>query len=193
MARRRRRSRGLRDYVTIPGLGVLNKSVNTTDVLIGGLFGFAGTLLLKGLGNKLLAGKVPDVVLKGSPLVGGAITGAASYFALKRNRPKANAYLFGSLAAGAFVQLWDLAKTSFPEGLGDVVSLKFNRYGVLVDDPMKRTYGQMGVLVDDPMKQFYSGAPSYGSQSDSNLAELAAMSADDPEMLSDLEQLMQIG
>src|SRR5258706_4175172 len=143
MARRRRRShRRYGSMVKIHGLGVLNKSVNTTDVLVGAAVGLGGTLLLKGFGNKMLAGTAPDWLLKGSPMVGGALAGGAMYFlGKKKNMAKANGHLFGALAAGASVQAWDVLKTSFPEGLGDVVSLKLGRYG--------NRYGKYGVFVDE--------------------------------------------
>lgn len=161
--------------VSIPGLGTLNKSVNTTDVLLGAALGLGGTLVMKGLGNKLLAGKAPDWLLKGSPLVGGIAVGGLLY-ALegKKNRPKANAHLFGAVLAGASVQAWDVLKTQFPEGLGDVVSLKFSGYGrggrygsVIVDErtpsvgPGGASYA--GLIVDEPGR----------SLSDGNLAQLA--------------------
>lgn len=193
MARRRRRShRRFGAMVQIPGLGTLNKSVNTTDVLIGAALGLGGTLALKGLGNKLLAGKVPDFILKGSPLVGGVITGGAAYFlGAKKNKAKANAHLFGALIAGASVQAWDVLKTSFPEGLGDVVSLKLGRYG---------NHGRYGVFVNERTPAVGPGGASLGglivneggrSLSDANLSQLAAMSMNDSES-SGMEQLMDL-
>lgn len=194
MARRRRRHsrrRGLGSMVQIPGLGVLNKSVNTTDVLMGAALGLAGTLALKGVGNRMLAGKVPDFLLKGSPLVGGILTGAGLYaFGAKKNKAKANAHLFGAAVAGASVQAWDVLKTTFPEGLGDVVSLKLGRYG-------SRGYGS--VFVDERTPAVGPGGAAYGgmivdepgrSLSDHNLAGLAAMQMGDDEN-SGIEELME--
>lgn len=196
MARKRRHSR--RRYgamVQIPGLGMLNKSVNTTDVLTGAALGFAGTLALKGLGNKLFAGKVPDFLLKGSPLVGGIVTGAVLYaVGAKKDKSKANAHLFGALTAGASVQAWDVLKTSFPEGLGDVVSLKLNQYGKL------NRYGKYGVFVDERTPVVGPGGATLGglivdeggrSLSDRNLGQLAAVSMNDAEA-SGMEELMSL-
>jgi hypothetical protein len=161
-------------------MGVLNKSVNTTDVLMGAAIGFGGTLLMKGMGNKMLAGKVPDFILKGSPLVGGAIAGGLAYaYQSKKNMGRANGWLFGALMAGASVQGWDVLKTSFPEGLGDVVSLQMDQYGVLVDEPQRRL-ASMGLLVDEPARRA------------ANLAELAALSADDGDSSSGIEELMNM-
>lgn len=176
--------------VQIPGLGSLNKSVNTTDVLIGAAIGLGGTLALKGFGNKLLAGKVPDFILKGSPLVGGIISGGAAYYlSAKKNKAKANAHLFGALIAGASVQAWDVLKTSFPEGLGDVVSLKLGRYG---------NQGRYGVFVNERTPAVGPGGASLnglivneGRGSDANLSQLAAMSMSDSES-SGMEQLMDL-
>jgi len=171
--RRRRRHRRMGSMVEIPGLGMFGKSVNTTDVLMGAALGFGGTLLLKGLGNKLLGGKVPDTLLKGSPLVGGLLVGAGLWAVNRKNKSKANAQLFGALLAGGSVQAWDVLKTSFPDGLGDVVSLKmgsYNPYGVFVDEktpaigPGGAAYN--GLIVDDESRRM----------SDTNLAELASMS-----------------
>lgn len=194
MARRRRRSgRRFSAMVQIPGLGVLNKQVNTTDVLVGGALGFAGSLALKGLGNKMLAGTVPDFILKGSPLVGGLLTGGILYaLSAKTNKAKANAHLFGALSYGAAVQAWDVLKTSFPEGLGDVVSLKLNRYG--------RYGGRMGVFVDERTPAVGPGGAAMGglivdeggrSLSDHNLGALAQASVGDSES-SGMEELMDL-
>lgn len=179
--------------VQIPGLGMLNKTVNTNDVLSGAAFGFAGTLLLKGLGNKLLAGKVPDAILKGSPLMGGLITGGILYaLTRKTNKSKADAQLFGALTAGASVQAWDVLKTSFPEGLGDVVSLNIGNY---------RRGGYGSVIVDEKTPDIGPGGAAYagynglivdeGSRSMGNLGQLAAMSMGDGES-SGMEELMDL-
>lgn len=194
MARRRRRShRRYGAMVQIPGLGMLDKSVNTTDVLVGAGLGFAGTLALKGLGNKMLAGQVPDAILKGSPLVGGIIAGGLAYLLeSKKNKQRATGHLFGALTAGAAVQAWDVMKTSFPTGLGDVVSLKLGRYagrrggyGVFVNErtPAVGPGGASlnGLLVNEPGR----------SMSDHNLAALAGVSMGDGES-SGMEQLMDL-
>jgi len=170
MARRRRRShRRYGSMVKIPGLGVLNKSVNTTDVLVGAAVGLGGTLLLKGFGNKMLAGTAPDWLLKGSPMVGGALAGGAMYFlGKKKNMAKANGHLFG-----------------------DVVSLKLGRYGnrygkygVFVDEktPSVGPGGYGGLVVNDPQR----------SLSDGNLAQLAQVSMSGGMGDGDMESLMEL-
>lgn len=175
--------------VQIPGLGSLNKQVNTSDVLVGAALGFAGTLAIKMAGGKVLAGKVPDFLLKGSPLVGGIVTGGVLYaLEQKKNKAKANAHLFGALLAGASVQAWDSLKTTFQAQLGDVVSLKFqgrNGYGVFVDErtPNVGPGGYGGLIVDE-------GGRSMSGVSQ-NLAQLAAYSMGDEES-SGMEELMDL-
>lgn len=173
---------------------MLNKSVNSTDVLVGAGLGFAGTLALKGIGNRVLAGKVPDFVLKGSPLVGGLLTGALLYaVGAKKNKSKAQAHAFGAAVAGASVQAWDVLKTSFPDGLGDVVSLKFSGH---------RPYGS--VFVDERTPAVGPGGAAYaglnalnglivdeGGRSLSNLSDLANMHMGDGDS-SGMEELMDL-
>lgn len=179
--------------VSIPGLGYLPKSASTNDLLLGAALGLGGTLLMKGLGNKMLAGKAPDWLLKGSPLVGSIATGAVLYvLESKKNKQKAGAHLLGAVLAGASVQAWDVLKTQFPEGLGDVVSLKFSGYG--------RRYGS--VIVDERTPNIGPGGASYGglivdepgrSLSDRNLGSLAQVEmglGDDD--ASGLEELMDM-
>lgn len=170
--------------VRIPGLGTLNKQVNTTDVLIGAALGFGGTLAIKAFSGKFLGAKVPDILLKGSPLVGGILTGGALYMMQKdKNRSKADAHLFGAILAGAAVQTWDTLKTQFPSTLGDVVSLRFqgrNGYGVFVDE---RTPGMGGLIVDEAGRSL-SGVSR-------NLAQLAAYSMNEGES-SGMEELMDL-
>jgi len=178
MARHRRRHSRRRygSMVSIPGLGYLPKSADTNDLILGAALGLGGTLVMKGLGNKLLAGTAPDWLLKGSPLVGGVATGALLYMIEgRKNRQKAGAHMLGAVLAGASVQAWDVLKTQFPEGLGDVVSLRFSNYGrggrygsVIVDErtPMVGPGGgasYAGLIVDEPGR----------SLSDTNLAQLA--------------------
>jgi hypothetical protein len=177
--------------VSIPGLGFVNKSVNTSDVLMGAVLGFGGTLLIKGLGNKVLAGKAPDWLLKGSPLVGGIAAGGLLYMMeQKKSRQKANAHLFGALMAGASVQAWDVLKTTFPEGLGDVVSLRF----------AGQPYGRLGsVLVDERTPAVGPGGAAYNglivdeaSRSMGNLNQLAAYSMSGDDEHSGIEELMDL-
>ncbi len=173
MARRRRRFHGM---VQIPGLGVLNKSVNTTDVLMGVALGFAGSAAVKAVSTKMLPGKVPDIVLKNTPVVGGLLAGAGAYFLESRkNMGRANAHLFGAAMAGITVQLWGYAKTSMPSYFGDVVSVRRNgyngRYGMLMNSatPAMGPGAYAGLLVDDK------------ARSSSNLNALADMAMGDSE------------
>ena len=190
MAKRRhhrRHYRGLGAMVQIPGLGFLGKSVSTTDVLVGAVIGMGGTLLLKGLGNKMFAGKLPDIVLQGSPLIGGALAGGAAYMLEKgKNKARANGHLAGALFAGAAIQAWDFAKTQWPEGLGDVVSLKLQGYrGLFVNEQTPRVgpggAAMNGLLIDENPR----------SMSDANLAQLASYSMGDSES-SGMEELMDL-
>ena len=173
--------------VQIPGLGALPSSVSTKDVLMGAALGFAGTLLLKGLGGKYLAGKVPDALLKGSPLIGGLLVGGAAYaYQMKSNKSRGQSHLFGALLAGGAVQAWDVLKTQYPAGLGDVVSLKFGRngYGVFVDETTPNVgpggAAMNGLIIDE------------AGSSNSNLAQLAAYSMGDDADQSGMDSLMDI-
>ena len=170
--------------VQIPGLGVLNKSVNTNDVLVGAALGFIGTGAVKYLGNKFLADKAPAFLLKASPLVGGLITGGALYaLQQKKNKSRATAHLFGAIVAGASVQVWDILKTEMPSYFGDVVSLNLSNYGsVIVDEATPRVGpgGYSGLIVDEPGR----------AMSDYNLSQLANVSMGDEE--SGIEEMMEM-
>lgn len=185
MARRRRRGYGA--MVKVPGLGFLGRNVNSTDVAIGAGIGLLGTLVLKGAGNKYLS-FLPAPLLKGSPLLGSALSGGLAYMWQRRTAPtRADAYLAGAVLAGASVQAWDILKTQFPSGLGDVVSLRFNgnRYGVFIDErtpavgPGGASYN--GVIVDEPNSR---------SMSDYNLGQLAQLSMGNDDELDGIEELM---
>jgi len=186
MARRHRRLDGM----VRPVFGLLDKSVNSTDVLLGMALGFAGTGLLKYAGNQFAAGILPDALLKGSPLVGGAITAAAAYAYQKdKSVAKANAYALGAAAAGAAVQLWDVLKTQFPQAFGDVVSMKYG--SILVNErtpavgPGGAAYN--GLIVDEPSRRQLA---AYNEQS--NLSALAGLAMGEPDG-HDLEGLMGLG
>lgn len=184
MARRKRRYHGM----VRPEFGLLDKKVNSTDVLLGGALGFAGTGILKWAGNKFLAGVLPDALLKGSPLVGGAAAGAAAYFYQKdSDQAKADALALGALFAGAAVQLWDVLKTNMPEYFGDVVSLKYG--SILVNErtpdigPGGAAYG--GLIVDEPSRRQLA---AYNEKS--NLAALAGLAMSESDLDGGLEDLM---
>lgn len=174
MARKmRRRYNGM---VRIPGLsGMLDRSVNTKDVVVGALVGFAGTGAIKYLNNTILAGKVPEFIAKGSPLIGGAVSGGIAYMLQRQKNPaRANGHLTGALLAGASVQVWDMLKANMPQVFGDVVSLNLSNYGsVFVDEktPSIGPGGYGGLLVDEPSH----------AMSGYNLAQLAEASMNDSE------------
>lgn len=178
MARRRRRR--YNGIVQLPGMGFINKSVNTTDILVGAALGFAGTGALKLLGNKFLASKVPDIVLKGAPLVGGIVTGGIAYaLQVKKNKSRATGHLTGAILAGASVQVWDVLKTNMPAYFGDVVSLNLGRYGGLLVDsntPRMGPGAYAGLIVNSP------------NDSQANLGRLAEMSGVGD--MNEIEELM---
>lgn len=190
MRRHRRRYHGI---VKIPGLGFLNKSVNSTDLLIGAGVGLAGTAVAKwALKTFMPAAPTPvagygafDVssALKyATPLLGGAIVGTAAYFLQKKGNPsRATGHLVGALAAGASVTVMDVLRDQVPQYFGDVVRLPMNGMGILVNERAPR--GMQGLIVNEPGVR--------RSMSESNLAQLAAYSMGDSDA-SGMEELMEM-
>ena len=106
MARHRRHLRGL---VRFPGLGALSmpSSVKPMDVLLGLGLGLAGSAGLKMGADKLAAGgtSLPAFLTSGSPLVGGAATGAILYVAQKKKNPgRAAGHALGAVLGG--IAIW---------------------------------------------------------------------------------------
>jgi hypothetical protein len=171
--------------VSLPGLGefgVLNYSVNSTDVLVGAVAGLAGSGAFKMAVNKLGI-TLPEFVTKFWPLVGSAATGAVLYAAQRKKNPsRGKGHLVGAIGAGVSLTAWDMMKAQMPEYFGDMVSLpygRFNRYnGMLVNEP---AYRMNGMLVNDPQRAL----------SDANLSQLANLSMGDSDV-SGMEDLMSL-
>lgn len=168
--------------VSLKGYGLVNKSVNSTDVLIGGLIGGAGASLAKAIVNKMEAttpGSVPDLVKQGLSLIGATAGGTLAYaLQAKSNKSRATGHLVGAVAVGAGITAWDALKANLPQYFGDVVSLRLSGYpgyGVFVDERTPRIGpGAMGgLIVDENVRamQGYADNP--------NLAALAQVSMGD--------------
>lgn len=150
--------------------GLMNKSVNSTDILTGAGAGLAGAAALKYALSKLnLSASLPAIALKIVPLVGSAIAGSALYFLQKKsNGSRATAHLVGALTAGAAVNAWSALKEAVTE-LNDIVELRYNgNYnGMIVNDPR---YAMNGMIVND-------ATPRLNGYADrANLGDLAALS-----------------
>ena len=157
--------------VELPNLGLFKGSVEAKDVVIGVGLGAAGSGALKyALNATGMSAKLPDLVNRFFPLVGGVVAGGAMHAIFKRkSAAKAKAYFVGAVAGGVAVTAWGALQNQFPQ-LADLVSVRLNGYsrgmGVLVNDQPGRLAAMNGVIIDD---------------SSSNLAQLNAlnMAADD--------------
>lgn len=139
------------------------------DELIGvgiGLLGVAGVKLAAAQFPDLIS-KVPAILLKGLPALGGALAGVVSY-GVTRNK----GYALGALGAGVALNAWDLLSSQFPS-LGTLVTYSipgYGGYGMLQPEVMQRgqpgQYGHYAALIDDPRP---------------GMSELAAMSMGDEE------------
>lgn len=146
MARRRRSYRGLE---VVPGLsGIassLKGSVRGMDVLWGiGVF-LAAHFGVKYAMNKWLVGKVPDIAMRFTPVISGAIAAVALGYAGKRffklSPPKVSGLTAGALAAGVAIVAMQEAKAAFPQ-LADFADLRLS--GMILEDPTLR-----GMLLTD--------------------------------------------
>lgn len=147
-------ARRFSSIVDIPGLGditsVFKSSVKGTDVLVGAIASLAGIYAVKYVQNKFLVGKLPEIVLRFTPAISGALTGTALYMLQKKkNRGRATGHAIGAVSAGLAINAINELKAKFPE-LADVVDLRLA--GVIVDDATPRL-GGFGIPVDDPTRQ----------------------------------------
>lgn len=147
MARRRRRHRryrGLGDLVQIPGLSDLpfvNRSVNSTDVLVGGAVGFVASKAVEGAAAKF--GGATWVSMAGSvgkfmPLLSSGAAAAALWYAQKKNA-RGTGHAVGALAAGVAMTAANLLRgqTFFGISFNEVVAVDLGSYrGLLVNDSM---------------------------------------------------------
>lgn len=171
MARHRRRHyRDLGAVVTVPGLGFMGKSAPLGSVVMGALIGAAAAGILKVAVSKVdaLKANVPEIVQNNMPLVGGLLAGGALYYFGRKSPDKARGRAFGAVFGSLAAWGWDKLKSNAPEYFGDVVTLRYNQYGMLVNEG-RSPYA--GLLVDESAR---------------NLAELAAIdsmgeSAESPE------------
>jgi hypothetical protein len=127
--------------LSLKGYGLLDKSVNSTDVLVGMGIGVVGSGVVKYLIKAAgMQDSLPVMVQNWMPLLGSALAGTAAYMLeRKSNKSRAEGHLVGAITAGAAAQAWGLLKSSYPEYFGDVVALKFagvpNNYGLIVNSP----------------------------------------------------------
>lgn len=168
--------------VSLKGYGVMNKSVNSTDVLIGGLIGGAGASLAKAIVNKMeetKPGGVPDLAKRLLPLIGAAGAGTLAYaLQSKGNKSRATGQLVGAISVGAGVTAWDALKANLPQYFGDVVSLRLSGYpgyGVFVNENTPAIGpgamgGYGGLIVDENQRAMA------GYADNPNLAALAQVS-----------------
>lgn len=175
--------------LSLQGYGLLNKSVNSTDVLLGALIGTAGSGGVKWAVRALgLQDKLPVLIQNWMPLIGSSLAGTAAYMLQGRSQ-KAYGHLVGAVAAGAAAQAWGLLKSQYPEYFGDVVALRFQGYarngmGVLVRNPSRQLGG---MLFRNPTRQL-SGANMARYADKPHMAGLAAAAMGDD--ASGLEEMM---
>lgn len=179
--------------LSLKGYGLMNKSVNSTDVLIGAAIGTVGSGAVKYIIRAAgLQDKLPVLVQNWMPLIGSSLAGTAAYMLERKgNKSRAEGHLVGAVAAGVAAQAWGLLKSSYPEYFGDVVALKFagygrNGYGVLVNSPTPAIGpgAYAGMLFNNP------GRPLSGVQyaDRPELGRLAALAMGDDR--DGLEELM---
>ena len=161
--------------VAIPDLsGLLDKTVNVQDLLIGVGAGAAAGLGTKWVSNKYLSQYIPAGVRPFLPALNGVVTGVALAFIAKKAGygSKANALMAGAIAGGVAVTGWAFLASQFPQ-LSDVVDVQLAEYnGVIVDDPGPNMQNY-GVLIEDK-------APRLSAYADEeNMQELAEASMDD--------------
>lgn len=183
--------------LSLKGYGLINKSVNSTDVLAGAAIGLVGSGVIKwGIKQLGLQDKLPVIVQNWMPLLGSTAAGSIAY-ALERksNKSRAEGHLVGAIAAGASAQAWGMLKAQYPEYFGDVVALRFAGYnrrgmGVLVRNPTPRVGpGALGgVLFNNPQRRM-AGTSLAGRYADRpEFAGLAAAAMGDDR--DGLEELM---
>lgn len=181
--------------LSLKGYGLLNRSVNSTDVAAGAAIGLLGSGAVKYLIRAAgFQDKLPVFVQNWMPLLASLAAGSAAYaFERKGNKARAESHLVGAAIAGASAQAWGMLKATYPEYFGDVVSVKLNGYGrpgygVLVNSPTPAIgpgafAGYNGMIFNNPGRALagYSNAPGSG------LAGLAALAmSDDKDGLEDL-------
>lgn len=181
MARHRRRHRFM-GLETVPGLSGLTDSIKGSvkgmDVLLGvGVF-LGAHFAVKWALNKAVEKqiKIPDVVLRFSPIISGLLAGVALPIigkkALKLNPAKVNGLVVGALGSGVAIVAVQEAKSAFPM-LADYSDLRLS--GMILNDP-----ALAGLLLRDsntavPYGDF-AGAPGYVQ---TDFAALAAAGADE--------------
>ena len=177
--------------VKVTGLGVFDKSVNSTDVLLGAGLGLAGSAGVKAVAKSVFKDAIPDAVHQFMPLLGGIGSAAALYYAQKgSNKSRATGHAVGAVAAGLVVQVYNLLKEKFPDAFGDVVSLKFSGMnGLLINENIPRIgpggmQGYNGLIVNEP------GHALGGYADNPSLRELAQVSMGEDQ--SGLEELMEM-
>lgn len=175
MARRHRR-RGFRGIMQFPSLGgfrAFNSSVNSTDVLVGGVIGLAGAIGAQAGLTKLRSAypsAVPDFAVTASPTVGAALFGGTAYLVQrKRNRTRATGHAIGAAAAGLAVQAYNVLVPMIQNALA---GSSLSAYGLIARSPQRLR----GLIANSPQTRVGPGAFQglIVNNPQSNLARLAA-------------------
>jgi hypothetical protein len=172
MARKRRRRYG--GLVSLPSLSglkstakefsPLNKSVNSTDVLVGAGVGIVGGALVKIGMEKLdtaLGGKLPDFVKQYAGPISAFLAGAgAYYFQRKSKKSRGTGHLVGASIAAILPIAQGLATAYLPFG-----SLVDVNLGLPIDDGV-------GMMIDEGMGDLGSLA-AYSMNDEEDVLEAA--------------------
>lgn len=171
MARRRRRYGGL---VSLPSLGgltsaakdysPLNRSVNSTDVLVGAGVGIVGGALVKiGLEklDEAIGGKLPNVVKQyAGPLSAFIAGGVAYYLQRKSKKARGTGHLVGAAVAAILPVAQGLATQFLP--FGNLVDVNL---GLPIDE-------SVGMMIDEGVGDL-SDLAAYSASDDEDVLEAA--------------------
>lgn len=168
----------------------LNKSVNSTDVLVGAGVGILGALAARYAYNKLdpaTLAKLPSFLPKAMPLLGAVAAGGLAYaLQRKRNPSRALSHLIGAAAGGVALTAWEQIRawkdSKGNQPFADIVSMALDGYGVLVQDGYNPPLNGLGYPINDPQVAGYADNPA--------LAEIAYASMNDD---VDVVSLMDVG
>jgi hypothetical protein len=155
--KRRRRSKGFGDYVSVPSFGAikdynpLGKHVSSTDVLVGAALGMAGGSFIKmGVGalDVSTGGKVPALVKSYIGPISTFLAGVLLYmFQRKSKRARGEGHFIGATLAALAPVYWSTLTQIAPQFFSDYVTV--SPYGVLTTD------AGMGAFTQDPQLAGY--------------------------------------
>ena len=144
MARHRRRRHFRDPVISMPSFGSLrdwnplNRTVNSTDVLVGAGIGLAGGgLVMYGLRTYWPTAPIPAQYVG---LVSSVVAGGAAYSLMKRKSPgRAAGYFAGAVAMGVVPVVWAMIKSALPASassyFGDPVIAMPSFGGLLTRSP----------------------------------------------------------